>query len=81
MLDDGCVQLLLSHDVYERAAVVEAAQAYAGHHLHVAVLSTSADETEIVVRTSPPGPESERLLSEFLNHALDLSIRRKLGRG
>ena len=81
MPDDGCVQLLLSHDVYERAAMVEAAASLCRPSPPVAVLSTSADETEIVVRTSPPGPESERLLSEFLNHALDLSIRRKLGRG
>jgi hypothetical protein len=80
MLDDGRVQITLSHEVYDQAAVIEAAQAYVAH-LHVDILRTSADETKIAVRTSPPGPAAERVLGEFLNHVLDLSIRRKLGRG
>jgi hypothetical protein len=79
MLDDGCVQLTLSHDVYARAAVIEAARAYVAH-LQVDILRTSADETEIAVRTSPPGAAAGRVLGEFLNYVLDLSIRRKLGR-
>lgn len=80
MPDDGCVHLNLSHDVYDRDAVVEAAQAFAAHDLRFAVLGTSTDETEIAVRTPLAVPEVEPILDEFLNHALDLSIRRKLGR-
>ena len=59
-------------------AVLEAARAY-GALLYVTVLKSSSDETEVAVRPSQDGPARAGLLDEFLNHILDLSIRRKLG--
>ncbi len=80
MPDDPCAHFILSHDVYEQVAIIAAGQAYAAH-LSFEVVSTSADETEIAVRISPPSAATDSVIGEFLNHALDLSIRQKLGRG
>jgi hypothetical protein len=78
MSDNRCEHFALCHDVYDPAAVVEAARAY-GELLYVEVLKSSSDETEVAVRGSQDGPARADLLNEFLNHILDLSIRQKLG--
>jgi len=78
-MPEPCAHFILSHDVYEQAAIIEAGEAYAAH-LSFDVVRTSADETEIAVCASPT-PATDSVIDEFLNHALDLSIRRKIGRG
>jgi len=78
MSDNGCEHFALSHDVYDPAAVLEAARAYAAL-LYVKVLRSSSDETEISVQRPQDRPTRKDLVDEFLNHILDLSIRRKLG--
>jgi hypothetical protein len=78
MSDNDCEHIALSRDVYDPAAVLESAQAYVAL-LHVDVLRSSPDETEVSVRRSQDGPGRAHVLGEFLNHVLDLSIRRKLG--
>jgi len=80
MPDDPCSHFILSHDVYERAAIIAAGESYAAH-LSFEVVRTSANETEIAVRISPPSSATDSVIGEFLNHVLDLSIRQKLGRG
>jgi hypothetical protein len=72
------VHFILSHDVYEQAAIIEAGEAYAAH-LSFDVVRTTADETEIAVSASLT-PATDSVIDEFLNHALDLSIRQKLTR-
>ena len=76
----GAARLSLSHDVYEPSAVREAAEAYSDH-LNVEILNSSPNETEIVVRHLGGELPAERVLDEFLNHVLDLSVRRKLRPG
>jgi hypothetical protein len=78
MSDNGCEHFALSHEVYDPGAVLEAAEAY-GALLCVNVLRRSPDETEIAIQRPQDGPARAGLLDEFLNHILDLSIRRKLG--
>ena len=78
MSDNDSEYFALSHDVYDPAAVLESARAY-GALLYVEILESSSDETEVAVRRSQDGPARADLVNEFLNHILDLSIRRKLG--
>ena len=77
MSGGAAARLSLSHDVYELSAVREAAEAYSDH-LNVEILNSSSDETEIAIRHLGGGLLAEQVLDEFLNHVLDLSIRRKL---
>jgi len=80
MSGGGAARLCLSHDVYEPSAVREAAEAYSDH-LNVEILNSSPNETAIVVRHLGGELPAEQVLDEFLNHVLDLSVRRKLRPG
>ena len=80
MRDGDAARLSLFHEVYEPSAVGEAAEAYADH-LNVEILSSSSNDTEIVVRHLGGELPAEQVLGEFLNHVLVLSVRRKLGPG
>jgi hypothetical protein len=79
-MPESCVHFVLSHDVYDKAEIVQAGEAYAAY-LDCNIVSTSADVTEIAVCVLPPNSTTDPIIDEFLNHALDLSIRRKLARG
>jgi hypothetical protein len=70
----------LSHDVYEQAAIVEAAQAFAAQ-LNCQIVKSATAETEIAIYVSTFSSAAQSVIDEFLNYALDLSVRRKIGRG
>lgn len=74
-----CDHFVLSHDVYDKAAIIQAGKAYAAY-LSCDIVSTSADETEIAVCVLSPSSTTDLIIDEFLNHALDLSIHRKIAR-
>ena len=80
MSSGSTARLSLSHDVYEPSAVREAAEAYSDH-LNVEIRNSSSDETEITIRHLGGEILAEQVLGEFLNHVLDLSVRRKLRPG
>jgi hypothetical protein len=79
-MSDPATHFILSHDVYEQAAIMAVGETFAAH-LALEIVSTCADETEIVLRTLPASSATDSVIGEFLNHVLDLSIRQKLGRG
>lgn len=78
-MSESFANFVLSHDVYEQDAVVEAAQAFAAH-LSCHIVRSADDEMEIALYLPPTNPVNDSAIDEFLNHALDLSIRRKIGR-
>ena len=75
-----CVHFVLSNDVYERAAAVEAAKVFAAH-VSCQIIRTAAEEMEIALYVPSAVPAGDSVIDEFLNYVLDLSIRQKIGRG
>ena len=73
---DGDVSL--THDVYDLAALGYAARDYRAH-LTVMMVHRNAEETVVrFSRVDKPGAPAERVVREFLNYLLDLSVRARL---
>ena len=67
----------LSTTVYPERCVLEAAEAYKSF---CSVMVTRAgDEISVSLAVGPNAHEAQRILDEFLNYALDLSVRMHVG--
>jgi hypothetical protein len=76
------VRVALSETIYPRECLTEAIATYSAFcSVDVASYSAGACEIEIVAAGSAHGLLDEnRLVNEFLNYLLDLSLERHLGR-
>lgn len=69
---------VLTHDIYDPASIAHAIEDYRPH-LSVGVLKEDATDT-VISFTAPNGEEAPaQVIREFLNYALDLSVRAILG--
>jgi hypothetical protein len=76
------VQVALSETIYPRECLKEAIAAYSAFcSIEVASCSAAAYEIEIVpVGSGNERPDENRLVNEFLNYLLDLSLEHHLGK-
>ncbi len=69
---------VLTHDIYYPASIARAIEDYRPH-LTVRVLKADAHDTLISLAVLSGEEAPEQVISEFLNYALDLSVRAILG--
>jgi hypothetical protein len=76
------VQVILSETIYPRECIEESIAAYSAFcSVEVAACSAGACEIKIIAAESVSGRRDEnRLVNEFLNYLLDLSLEHHLGK-
>jgi hypothetical protein len=70
-------QVILTHDIYDRTCIEAAAEKYRSSII-VSRLRRDAKESVLALSAQGDGPLDERIVRDFLNHLLDLSIRAAL---
>jgi hypothetical protein len=69
---------VLTHSVYDPASIAKAIEDYRPH-LSVSIKTQSATDTVITFAAPNGEGPPEQIVREFLNYALDLSVRTILG--